>query len=314
MAIRHETVEREVDPTVDRSRLESGRARIVSFKTAKDGRRYATAVGTDGRTVVVWGSRDSSIEELCLKADAKLPPLPVSAAEPTAAEAQQAGLVEPIAAAEPTEPAVETEPVELAELPEQSEIEETVPAPPGATRPSPDRRWPATAGAAALAVACCLLAVLGAGLLAGYRPVVLTTASMSPVAPAGSLLIAETVEPEEVEVGDILVMKRSTGLIITHRVVERSVRDGVVLVRTKGDANDDPDATPYSVVGTHRRSEWVIPSAGKVLLLLRTKVFRLCIIAILASLIVYIGTTELRRLLRPQPLAALGNHQPSQAK
>lgn len=249
----------------DGTQVLPGRARIIDLKTAKDGRRYASATGAHGRTVVIWGRCDSTDEELRVKADEKLPSLVVEAPPPRLVVAAR-------------------------------------------------RSRAAVLGTAALVMACCLLALLGAGLIAGYRPVVLTTASMSPTAPAGSLLIAETVEPESVSVGDILVMRRPSGVVVTHRVVERVDRDGLVMVRTKGDANEDADPAPYSVVGTHRRSEWVIPSAGKVLLLLRTKLFRLVIVGVLALLIVGIGTAELRRLLRPQPLQNIGSAQPQNVK
>lgn len=359
MANPHELADVDGKPLPDGTVEQPGRARITEFKRAKDGRRYAVAIGVNGRTVVVWGKGDSTDEELRLRADAKLPPLiveaPVIAEPPAVVEppviAEPPVIVEP-PPAEPAPQAIEIEPpVEerasareagllvqvVAEAQrtawnrQQSIDDESAPEPEPEPEPESEReteadderefavaarsskgerfprKWLAVAGSASLAIACCMLAVLGIGLIAGYRPVVLTTASMSPVAPAGSLLIAQPVEPESVAVDDILVMRKPSGMVVTHRVVERSLRDGLVLVRTKGDANEDPDPAPYSVVGTHRRSKWVVPSAGKALLLLRTRLFRVVIVAALAGLIVHIGTSELRRLLRPQPVHEVGS-------
>jgi signal peptidase len=122
-----------------------------------------------------------------------------------------------------------------------------------------------------------LIAVVAVAAFAGYRPVVLSTGSMAPAAPAGALVIAAPVEPDELAVGDLLVMNRPGGVLVTHRVVELAAggvadgatagggADGAVSVVTKGDANSAVDPEPYVVAGTHLAGRWVIPGAGGLL-------------------------------------------------
>lgn len=119
----------------------------------------------------------------------------------------------------------------------------------------------ALGGAVALAVLG-VVGVLGWGALSGYRPVVLSTGSMAPSAPAGSVLVARPVAPERVAVGDIVVMRRG-GSLVSHRVIERIDTDGIVLVRTKGDANVTADATPYRLAGDHLVARWIVPGLGR---------------------------------------------------
>ncbi len=112
-----------------------------------------------------------------------------------------------------------------------------------------------------------LAAVAAAGglawaVLAGYRPVVLSTGSMAPTAPAGSVLFARSTAPERIAVGDIVVMRRG-GTLVSHRVIERIDEQGTVLVRTQGDANVTPDATPYRVSGDHLVARWIVPGLGR---------------------------------------------------
>lgn len=91
--------------------------------------------------------------------------------------------------------------------------------------------------------------------LAGLQAVSLTTSSMAPAHPAGSLLlVARPPAPGAVPVGAVVVIGGRGGAHVTHRVVAR-VRDeaGTVIgYRTRGDAVakiDPSPATPASIVG-----------------------------------------------------------------
>jgi signal peptidase len=79
-----------------------------------------------------------------------------------------------------------------------------------------------------------------------YEPVL--TGSMEPAIPVGGVVLIKPVEPEMVDVGDIICFKFSESTLITHRVA-RIIEDGFV---TKGDANEDFDlkiVNPSEVVG-----------------------------------------------------------------
>jgi len=71
--------------------------------------------------------------------------------------------------------------------------------------------------------------------------------SMSPALNPGDLIIVRRVDPEDIEVGDLVTVK-SEDVIFTHRVVEKIDER----FRLKGDANEDPDPNliePSQIVG-----------------------------------------------------------------
>ncbi len=137
---------------------------------------------------------------------------------------------------------------------------------------------------------------LGVGLAQGYRPVVLTSGSMSPTAPTGSLIIAQPVD--RVEVGDILVMSNEARATVTHRIVEiERSGTGVVYAVTRGDANEEVDPNPYPLDGPQLIGRWTLPEFGAALLWLGSPFIGLVVVggAVLAltlSAISYIWTSS----------------------
>ncbi|MCP5028118.1 MAG: signal peptidase I, partial [Actinomycetia bacterium] len=87
---------------------------------------------------------------------------------------------------------------------------------------------------------------VGIGLLQGYRPVVITTGSMRPTAPPGSLVIAQPVS--DVAIGDVVIMRRDGRATITHRIVDLERNGaGAPFAITRGDANSEVDSAPYAL-------------------------------------------------------------------
>ncbi|MDY6916475.1 MAG: signal peptidase I [Chloroflexota bacterium] len=111
--------------------------------------------------------------------------------------------------------------------------------------------------------------------------------SMEPAIHLGSLVLIQPVDPRAVKVGDVITYRSSaeSGMVTTHRVVE-VVNDGSLSFRTKGDANEDPDAYAVpaeNVVG----SVWLsIPYAGYAMDFIRTPLGFGLLIGIPAALIV----------------------------
>ena len=84
---------------------------------------------------------------------------------------------------------------------------------------------------------------IGIGLVKGYRPVIITTGSMTPTAPTGSLLVAAPAD--RLGPGDILVMRRDGRATVTHRIIEIEYNaSGDPYAVTRGDANAEIDAAP----------------------------------------------------------------------
>lgn len=91
--------------------------------------------------------------------------------------------------------------------------------------------------------------------LGGFRAISLTTGSMAPAHPAGSLLlVTRPADPAAISVGAVAVMADPGGALVTHRVVAviRDETGAVVGYRTRGDAVavvDPGSVTPDDIVG-----------------------------------------------------------------
>lgn len=101
-----------------------------------------------------------------------------------------------------------------------------------------------------VAVGALLVLVVPALLqLVGIRTVSLTTGSMAPAHPAGSLLlVTRPADPAAVSVGEVVVIAGPDGSRVTHRVVALA-RDGagtVIAYRTRGDAVATLDPDPIA--------------------------------------------------------------------
>jgi signal peptidase len=79
--------------------------------------------------------------------------------------------------------------------------------------------------------------------------VMFRTGSMEPTVPAGSAALAREIPASEVEVGDILTVERPDRLPVTHRVIEIEPGNAPEerVITMQGDANDYPDASPYTI-------------------------------------------------------------------
>ena len=78
--------------------------------------------------------------------------------------------------------------------------------------------------------------------LFGVRPTIVSGLSMKPALEVGDLVVTREVDPEMIEVGDIIQFRRG-GDFILHRVVEVEATKNEVFFVTRGDANnvnDDP--------------------------------------------------------------------------
>ena len=74
--------------------------------------------------------------------------------------------------------------------------------------------------------------------LLGYEIYNVTSGSMEPTLPVGSVIYVEHVKPESIQSGDIIAYYVDAA-VVTHRVVENRFVEGVFV--TKGDANDMED-------------------------------------------------------------------------
>ncbi len=77
----------------------------------------------------------------------------------------------------------------------------------------------------------------------GFRAYNVLSGSMEPELSKGDLVIVKAVPAEELQCGDIVTYYPTdeVGTTVTHRVVNTLMKDGQVLIETKGDAVDQAD-------------------------------------------------------------------------
>ncbi len=121
---------------------------------------------------------------------------------------------------------------------------------------------------ARLLVALGILVLLGALLAAalprllGYQSYVIYGSSMEPTIKLGSLILAEPVGVEELQVGDIIAFRTPNEITVTHRIVAVRHEDGQHYFQTKGDASSGGDPTEVRLEGSVHRLSYKLPYLG----------------------------------------------------
>ncbi|MBO5500862.1 MAG: signal peptidase I [Clostridia bacterium] len=121
-----------------------------------------------------------------------------------------------------------------------------------------------------LSTAMVLVAVVFVFLIAGVRIFGIQvfgvlTGSMEPSYPTGSLIYVKDVEPSKLRVNDVITFSISPNVIATHRIVEivpDENNPSVVRYRTKGDANNDVDASLVNANNIIGKALFAIPQMG----------------------------------------------------
>jgi signal peptidase I len=160
-----------------------------------------------------------------------------------------------------------------------------------------------------LASACAIGAALALGLcvlvpaLLGFQRYVITSGSMTGTYDRGSLVFDRVVATSSLREGDVITFRPpgQTGLV-THRILSvRSVR-GQRVLRTKGDANREPDLWgPFALHGSkHARVAFHIPYVGYVLGALNERRVRMVVIGLPALLIALATLAGLWRTSAPE--------------
>ncbi len=114
---------------------------------------------------------------------------------------------------------------------------------------------------------------------------------------AGDLIFIKLIEPDEVEVGDVISFYDPDGSgtsVLTHRVVEIFEKDGKTYFTTKGDANNANDPTPApaeNLIGEY--TEFRIAGAGNVAMFMQTTWG--LVICVFLPMVLLVGYDALRR-------------------
>jgi signal peptidase I len=132
----------------------------------------------------------------------------------------------------------------------------------------------------------------------GLQGVIVTSGSMTPNVAAGDLIVIERVSPARLDVGDIITFHRhGSERLTTHRILSRHVVSGRQHFRTKGDANDTPDADLAPADAVVGRAVLTIPQGGRALALLRVPEVRILVLGVPSLWLALRHAWALRRAL-----------------
>ena len=117
-----------------------------------------------------------------------------------------------------------------------------------------------------LGIVILLIPVLAAAVLlvpraAGYEEYFISSGSMEPDYPVGSLIFVEKKPAHEIGTGEVMTFtSQSGGDVVTHRVVKNDTAKGELI--TKGDANKENDFLPVKYKNVIGVVVNCIPKAG----------------------------------------------------
>lgn len=120
--------------------------------------------------------------------------------------------------------------------------------------------------AAAVGVGALLMLAVVVPRLGGATPYVVTTGSMTPTLPVGTLVVVRAMDPFDVGIGDVITYQLDPGepVVVTHRVVGLGYDGtGRPLFRTQGDANDAPDPEWVRPVQVRGETWYAVPHVGR---------------------------------------------------
>lgn len=132
-----------------------------------------------------------------------------------------------------------------------------------------------------LAIMCVLAMLTFAPRLVGYENYYVQTGSMTPAMPVGAAAyVNDGIRGEDIAPGDVVAfyIDGTDGEICTHRAVANDNKSQ--LITTKGDANEDVDASPVSYGNVVGRVDITIPFLGLILAEAAANGFVIAIIAL----------------------------------
>lgn len=118
----------------------------------------------------------------------------------------------------------------------------------------------------------------------GIQVLAVTSGSMEPSIPVGSVVYAQPAAFEEIQPGDIISFHlEKSGIKVTHRVVEKD--EALRTLSTKGDANKDPDAQPTSYKDVDGIVRCAIPYLGRMAIFLNDRLGKLTLMSLFLLLL-----------------------------
>ena len=120
--------------------------------------------------------------------------------------------------------------------------------------------------------------------LMGCKNMAVLSGSMTPSISVGAMVVAKEVEPETLEVGDIITYSLSGDTLVTHRIIEVNTEEEHVI--TQGDANEVPDGSPIPYDRIVGKVLFHVPMLGYLTMYIKTPIGIAGICGILMVMIV----------------------------
>jgi signal peptidase len=130
----------------------------------------------------------------------------------------------------------------------------------------------------------------------GYQVYIVYGGSMSPAFEAGSLIIAEPVDPADIEVGDIITYGAEGSTYTTHRVTQVHGSGADLFFTTRGDANEVEDRGVVSAAELRGRVVTALPYLGYFFDFTRSKNGLLFLIIIPGLIIIILEVAKIFRI------------------
>ena len=133
----------------------------------------------------------------------------------------------------------------------------------------------------------------------GLQLLAVTSGSMAPSIPTGSMVGVRPVPASDLKIGDVItfVNLNTPDLLVTHRIVGLDLRDGQTMLTTKGDANDAVDALSAPASRAVGRVEFALPLLGDVMMWLGSPMAKIVSVC-LAVLAMALSVASVRRSTR----------------
>lgn len=147
-------------------------------------------------------------------------------------------------------------------------------------------------------IVCVLIILLGGTRIVGYTPYAITSGSMIPEYPVGSIVYVKEVSTNELAIGDDISFYINNSVIATHRIGEIDYTNEQV--QTYGINNKDSegnqinDAEPVDFDKIVGRVEFTIPALGYLYIITRTTTGKIAVVAIV---VVLFGVSKLLNYL-----------------
>jgi len=130
-------------------------------------------------------------------------------------------------------------------------------------------------------------------------PLIVLTDSMYPEIKSGDVIVCREVDPEDIEVGDVISFYDPAGngtSVVTHKVIEIIEEDGERLFRTRGTNNNTDDRLPVhedKVIAEYTGTR--IPVAGNIAIFMQSTAG--LIVCVIVPIVLFVGYDVLRRRL-----------------